>query len=124
MNVFLWVLQILLAAHTVMGALWKFSNSEQAVPSLAVIPHGVWLALSVPELLCSLGLILPVFSKRFAVLVPIAAGCIVTEMLGFSVVHLFSGDANNGQLVYWLVVAAVCTFIVYGRLVLKPAPKG
>ena len=62
MNILLWVLQILLALHTVMGAVWKFSNSaEQTVPSLKAIPHGVWLAMSVFELLCSLGLILPAF---------------------------------------------------------------
>src|SRR3954453_24196439 len=25
-------------------AVWKFSNSEQTVPALNAIPHGVWLA--------------------------------------------------------------------------------
>lgn len=42
MNILLWVLQILLALHTVIGAVWKFSNSEQTVRSLNAIPHGVW----------------------------------------------------------------------------------
>ena len=46
MNILLWVLQILLALHTAMGAVWKFSNSEQTVPSLKAIPHGAWLTLS------------------------------------------------------------------------------
>ena len=43
-NVVLWILQVLLALHTAMGAVWKFSNSEQTVPSLQAIPHGAWLA--------------------------------------------------------------------------------
>ena len=120
MNTLLWVLQILLALHTLMGALWKFSNSEQAVPSLRAIPHGVWLAIIVLELLCSLGLVLPAFNKRLAILAPLAAICIAAEMLLFSGLHLSSGDANYGPMIYWLVVAAICAFIAYGRLVLKP----
>ena len=120
MNILLWVLQILLALHTVMGAVWKFSNSEQTVPSLKAIPHGVWLAMSIFELLCSLGLILPAFNKSLAILAPIAAACIAAEMLLFCGLHIYSGDTNYGPMIYWLVVAAICAFIAYGRFVLKP----
>jgi len=120
MNILLWVLQILLALHTIMGAVWKFSNSEQTVPSLKAIPHEVWLALIVIELLCSFGLILPALNKRLAIWVPIAAVCIAAEMLLFFGLNIFSGDVNYGQMIYWLVVAALCAFIAYGRFVLKP----
>ena len=121
MNIILWVLQILLALHTVIGAVWKFSHSaEQTMPSLKAIPHGIWLAMIVFELLCSLGLILPAFNKPLAILAPIAAACIAAEMLLFSGLHIYSGDANYGPLIYWLVVAALCVFIAYGRFVLKP----
>jgi hypothetical protein len=121
MNILLWVLQILLALHTVMGAVWKFSHSaEQTMPSLKAIPHGVWLAMSVFELLCSLALILPAFNKPLAILAPIAAACIAAEMLLFSGLHIYSGDANYGPMIYWLVVAALCAFVAYGRFVLKP----
>jgi len=30
MNILLWTFQVLLALHTAIGAVWKFSNSEQA----------------------------------------------------------------------------------------------
>jgi hypothetical protein len=120
MNILLWILQILLALHTLIGAVWKFSNSEQTVPSLSAIPHGVWLALSVFELLCSLGLILPAFNKTLAILAPIAAASIAAEMLLFSALHIRSGDANYGPMIYWLVVASLCAFIAYGRFVLMP----
>ena len=73
MNILLWVLQILLALHTAAGAVWKFSNSEQTVPSLSAIPHGVWLAMSVFELACVVGLILPALYRPLAILAPIAA---------------------------------------------------
>ena len=120
MNILLWVLQILLAAHTAIGAFWKFSNSEQTVPSLAAIPHGIWLALSVVELACVVGLVIPLLYKPLAMLAPLAAIVIAAIMLLYCVLHLVSGDPNHGQMIYWLVVAAFCAFIAYGRLVLRP----
>jgi len=120
MNILLWALQGLLALHTVAGAVWKFSNSEQAVPSLKALPHGIWLSMSVLELLCSLCLILPAFNQPLAILAPIAAIFIAAEMLLFCGLHLYSGETNNTPMIYWLVVAAICAFIAYGRLVLKP----
>jgi hypothetical protein len=120
MNIFLWVLQVLLAIHTVIGAVWKFSNSEQTVSSLSAIPHGAWLALSVIELLCSLALILPAFQKRLAMLAPVAATCIAAEMLLFCVLNFLSNSTNIGNVIYWLVVAAISGFVAYGRFALKP----
>lgn len=120
MNTLLWILQILLALHTLMGAVWKFSHSEQAVPSLKALPHAAWLALSVFELLCSLGLILPALSASLALLAPIAAAGIAVEMLLFCGLHLRSGDPKHGQMIYWLVVAVLCAFTAYGRF--GPSP--
>jgi len=120
MNTLLWILQILLALHTAIGAAWKFSNPAQTVPSLQAIPHGAWLAMSVVELICSLGLILPAFNKSLGILAPVAAACVAAEMLLFCGLHIYSGDANYSPIIYWLVVAAICAFIAYGRFVLKP----
>ncbi len=120
MNIFLWILQVLLALHTVMGAVWKAFNSAQTVPSLKAIPHGAWLAMGGLELLCAVGLVLPALSPRLAILAPVAAAGIAGEMVFFCGLHLASGNAFNGQVIYWIVVAAICAFLVYGRLVLKP----
>lgn len=120
MNVLLWVLQVILALHTAIGAVWKFSNSEQAVPSLNAIPHGAWQALSVFELLFAVGLILPAFVDSAAILAPISAAFIAAEMLAFCGLHIRSGDKEYGSVIYWLVVAAISAFVAYGRFV--PAP--
>jgi len=120
MNILLWILQVLLALHTITGAVWKFSNSEQTVPSLSAIPHGAWLALSVIELFASLALLLPAWSKRFAGLAPVAAVGIALEMGLFCVVHLYSGVPEYSPLIYWLIVAALCAFIALGRFMLAP----
>lgn len=119
MSVFLWVLQILLAVHTVMGALWKFSNSSQAVPSLSAIPHSVWLAMSVVEILCALGLIAPVV-KSLGKAAPISALLIAAEMLALCVIAIVSGEPKLGEIAYWLVVAIISAFVAYGRFVLRP----
>ena len=124
MNVFLWILQILLAVHTAMGAVWKFSNAEQTVPSLNAIPHSAWLAMGVAELAISVCLVVPLLFKPLGYLVPIAAVLIALEMLLFCVLHLSSGITGYSSVIYWLVVAAVCVFIAYGRLVLKPIAPG
>jgi hypothetical protein len=121
MNITLWILQILLALHTVAGALWKFSQPVgRAVPELAAIPQALWIVLSVVDLLAAVALVIPIFNKSWSGLVPLAALFIVAEMLLYTVVHLTSGYPFNGQPVYWLVVAAVAAFIAYGRFVARP----
>jgi hypothetical protein len=120
MNLLLWILQVLLALHTAAGAVWKWSNPEQTMPSLAAIPHAVWLSLSAIELLCVIALIVPAAIKRWAIAAPLAAAFVAAEMLMFTGVHLASGATSMGPVIYWLVVAIVCAFIVYGRTVLNP----
>jgi|SRR5690554_5427367 len=121
MNVFLWILQIVLALHTAMGAVWKFSNSaEQTMPTLKAIPKAIWLALSVIELLCSVALILPVFYEPLAILTPVAATFIAAEMLLFSGLHLSSKSEDHRPIIYWLVTAAISAFVAFGRFVLFP----
>jgi hypothetical protein len=119
-NILLWILQILLAIHTATGAVWKVFNTEQAVPSLNAIPHGMWLALSVIEIACVFGLVVPAFHRPLAMLVPLAAIVIAAEMLIFCMLHLASGASDFGPMIYWLIVAAICGFIAYGRFALSP----
>ena len=76
--------------------------------------------MSAVELLCALGLVLPAVYRPAAVLAPVAAVVIAAEMLLFCGLHLASGDPSYGPLIYWLVVAAVCAIIAYGRFVLNP----
>ena len=117
MNILLWTLQILLALHTALGGLWKFSNPVQTmVPSLAALPPGAWILLGVLELILASALIIPVFNKSWSKLVPFAALVIASEMLLFCALHFASGASFDGQVIYWLVVAGLCAFIAWGRL--------
>lgn len=117
MNILLWILQTLLALHTAIGAVWKFSHSaEQTMPSLQAISPGLWQAMSFFELACALALVIPALIKSLRILAPLAAIGIAVEMLAFCGLHLSAGGKENGPIFYWLIVAAVCAFIVYGRM--------
>ncbi len=120
MTIILWILQILLALHTAMGALWKFSHSAQMVASLKALPQSVWLGMAACELTCSVALVLPLFIKSWGKLAAFGALAIAAEMLAFCGLHLRSGDSQHGHLAYWLIVAAFCAVISYSRLMLRP----
>ncbi len=119
MNLLSSILQVLLALHTAMGAFWKFSHPARTVPALDVIPSALWQAMGGIELVLAVGLVLPLFLKSWSVLAAIAAIGIAIEMLVFCGLHLKAGATQQGHLVYWLVVAAVCGVIAYGRLTVK-----
>ncbi len=121
MNIFFWILQGLLALHTAVGAVWKFSHSaEQTMPSLKAISQGIWMTMGGIEILCSLALIIPALHKPLGLMAPIAALIIAAEMLLFTGLHFSGGNKEFGPVIYWLVVAAVCGIIAYGRFVMKP----
>lgn len=115
MNIFLSILQVLLAIHTIIGALWKWSNPEQTIPSLNVLPHGLWVTLSVLEIAAALLLLWPIMAKHRNSLVPWACLFIIAEMLLYIMVHIMSGDQNFGPVFYWLTVIAICALLAYGR---------
>ncbi|HNN93634.1 MAG TPA: hypothetical protein PKI03_15240 [Pseudomonadota bacterium] len=120
MNIALWTLQLLLSLHTAMGAAWKWSHSEQTVPSLSALPHAVWLSLAGIEGLAAIALLLPALGSRFAGASPLGAAVVTCEMLFFSVVHLASGTTAHGEVVYWLVVAGLAGFLAFARRSLNP----
>ncbi|MFO0582630.1 MAG: hypothetical protein U0229_10175 [Anaeromyxobacter sp.] len=121
MDVFLKVVQVLLALHTAMGAAWKFTTPVTAVPSLAALTQGGWVGLGVVELLLAVGLVLPGRSPALARAAPLAAAGVAAEMLLFVAVSVASGAAHAGELGYWLVVAAICGFVAWGRVHRAPA---
>jgi DoxX-like family len=119
-NIALWTLQVLLALHTLIGAGWKISNPEQTVPSLAAIPHSVWIGFIGFEALCAFGLVIPALLPSLGILAPVAAAGIALEMLGFVWVHQQSGVGSPGEIAYWLGVAVICGLIVAGRIWVRP----
>lgn len=120
MNIVLMIMQVLIAIHTLIGAVWKFSTTAQeTMPSLGSIPSGVWMGLAVLEILAAIGFVLPIFKKRLASTVFASAGFLILEMLGFTVIHSMAGSPDSGPIVYWLIVAGIAALIIVGRLKFK-----
>ena len=120
MTIFLWILQVLLALHTAIGAGWKLFNSEQSIPTLSAIPNGVWMGLIPFELICAVCLVLPAIMPSLGFVVPLAAIGIAAEMLLFTGVHLSAGATDNRPMFYWLGVAVICAIIAIGRSFVVP----
>lgn len=120
MNIFFWVLQILLALHTLMGAFWKFSNSSAAVSATSPLPQWLWLGLSIVEILAVVGLVLPASVKSLGKWSAYAAIVIAAEMLLLVIWNLLGGTIDMGSIIYWLVVLVFSAFLAYGRMSLKP----
>jgi dipeptide/tripeptide permease len=116
-NIIVWILQILLALHTGIGALWKFSHTAQeTMPTIAAISEPVWIGLGVLELVCVVLLLLPLLKKRTIRLAALAAGIIAAEMFVFCTLHLSSESTDRKPLIYWGVAAALCIFVAIYRL--------
>lgn len=120
MHITLWILQTLLALHTLVGAVWKFSHDSQSVPSLQAIPHDIWIALAIVEIAVAVLLVLPALKSKYGQLVPMASALIAAEMLFFCGIGLGSPNRDGGQIGYWAVVFAICAFIAWGRAVRRP----
>lgn len=108
-NLVLWIVQVPLALHTLMGALWKLANP--VVPTLRAIPPALWKALCVVEVVVAVALLAP----ACATFVPLAAGAIALEMLAFCAVHVRSGSPVMAPVKYWAVVAVVSALLGVGR---------
>lgn len=117
MNIFLWIVQVLLALHTGAGAIWKYSNSVPTVP----VPHTLWLLLGVVEIVAAIAMIFPAFVKSTSKYVPYATLFVTFEMIFFILMNVLSGKADMGALIYWAVVAVISGFLAYARYGKKKA---
>lgn len=121
MKIFLWILQIALAIHTGIGAIWKISNSEQTVQSLNTIPHWLWIKIIILEFLGVIILLLPVIIKKTGSWVPYVALFLVIEMIFFTIVNASNtGNTDFNQIIYWMIVAVISGFFAYARFKIKP----
>lgn len=107
MHIVLIALQVLLALHTLMGAVWKLTNTVDAVPTLRALGNTVWRALGIVELVLVASLALPLFIDGLGWALVLGAFGVVAEMSLYCGVHLASGSKERGSLIYWLVVAAL-----------------
>jgi hypothetical protein len=119
MNILLWVLQILGAllygASGVMKV-FMFDKVSGDVPSFGALPRQVWMILGVVELVCVVGLIVPMAFNWHPSLTAVAATILAVESLVFIGVHVKYRETMS--IVMSAVLGLVMAFVVYGRMAL------
>ncbi|HTB23142.1 MAG TPA: DoxX family protein [bacterium] len=121
MNIFLWVIQGLVAFQSISGVIWRHNNYDhaaQSVASLKALPESVWSTIGVFELVFALGLILPGLFKLSPKLTPSAALGLTLVLLIETGIHLYYGVPLAALFTGWAMLASL--FIAYGRFVLRP----
>ena len=122
MNVFLWIVQAILAAMFVMSGLMKSTQpKEKLAPKLPWVEDfsaGTVRFIGVVELLGGLGLILPAATGIAPILTPIAATGLAVVMVLAAATHIRrkepSGVAFNAAVFALAVVVAWGRFGPYG----------
>ena len=121
MNILLWVLQILAACLYGASGVMKdfmFDNISADVPSFGALPRQAWLVLGIVELVCVIGLIVPMAFNWHPALTPVAAIILAVESLVFIGVHVKYRETPS--IVMSAVLGLVMVFVAYGRMVLSP----
>ncbi len=122
MNIFLWILQAILAFLYAVGGYYKAFQFEGLAKQFNEIPHGGWRALGVLEMIGAVLLIVPAVTNWMPVLTPFAATVLAVETLVISAVyarHSMKLTAAN-PLVWSLVMLLLVTFVAYGRYTILP----
>jgi uncharacterized membrane protein YphA (DoxX/SURF4 family) len=122
MNVFLWILQIVLAAAFGMAGLLKLTRpKEKLADNMAWVEDfspGVIRFIGGAELLGALGLILPAVTGIATVLTPLAATGLVIVMIGAVAAHVRRKELPLAVLPAVLLVLAA--IVAWGRF--GPSP--
>ena len=121
MNILLWALQVLAALLYGSSGIMKvfmFDKVSKDVPSFGALPRKVWTVLGILELACTVGLILPAALPWHPTLTVVAALVLAIESLVFVGVHVKYRETTTVAMS--VALGLLMTFIVYGRMVLKP----
>lgn len=121
MNVFLWILQIILAGVFLMAGSMKLLQSRAEIAAsqperMGWIEHvsdGTARLSGGAEVLGALGLILPAVTDTAPVLVPLAAAGLAVTMILAAIFHSRRGESQSTMVnIVWAILALI---VVWGR---------
>jgi uncharacterized membrane protein YphA (DoxX/SURF4 family) len=119
MNIFLWVLQVLLAAAFLAhGWMFLFPPENLVAVMNAAISPAFRLFIGVAEVLAAIGLTLPGLTRLLPWLVPAAAAGLMIVMIGAVIFHLSRGELSSA--ISTAILFALVTFVAYMRWGVRP----
>jgi uncharacterized membrane protein YphA (DoxX/SURF4 family) len=124
MNIFLWVLQVLLAlAFFAHGCLFLFPPASMVDLMNASVPRWFQIFLGVAEVLAAVGLTLPGAARIQPWLTSWAAAGVMIVMISATIFHMMRGEVSSALTT--LVLLAMATFVAYMRWRIAPIrPRG
>lgn len=122
MNVFLWILQGVLALLFLAGGGYKLSNADEVAEQAGAFSGGAWRAIGVIEIVGAILLITPAALNWMPGLTPLAAVLLAVESLVLSIVYARKSLAPTAAnpLMYSAVMGILAAFVAYGRYALSP----
>ncbi len=119
MKIFLWILQVLLAAQFLQhGIIMVFPPAEYVEIMNATLGVGFRYFIGIAELLAVAGLILPGLLRIYTWLLPLTAAGLMIVTGSATVYHLFRGEISSA--IYVAVLFIIITFVGYMRWKIKP----
>ncbi len=119
MNIFLWILQILLAAQFLWhGWIMVFPPAEYVEVMNANLGVGLRYFIGIAELLAVVGLILPGLLRIFTWLLPLTLAGLMIVTASATVHHSLRGETSSA--IYTAVLFIIIIFVAYMRWKLKP----
>jgi uncharacterized membrane protein YphA (DoxX/SURF4 family) len=119
MNIFLWVLQVLLAlAFLAHGGMFLFPPANMVAVMNAAIHPAFRLFIGVAEVLAAIGLTLPGATRIQPWLVPSAAAGLMIVMISAVSFHISRGEVSSA--ITTAILFALVTFVAYMRWKVRP----
>ena len=119
MNIFLWILQVLLAAQFLQhGTIMVFPTAEYIEIINANIGVGLRYFIGITELLAVLGLVLPGLLRIYTWLLPLTLCGFMIVTGSATVFHSFRGETSSA--IYTAVLFIIIAFVGYMRWKVKP----
>jgi uncharacterized membrane protein YphA (DoxX/SURF4 family) len=120
MNVFVWIVQIILAAIFMLHGIALISPPEPMKAVFDALPFSreFLVGIGVLEVLGAIGLILPWSLNIAPKLTPLAAAGLSIIMLGAVVTHVSRGEIP--QMIPTLVITLLAAFVAYARTITNP----
>lgn len=119
MNIFLWILQSLLALLLIAGGGYKAAGAAGLHTQFPALPSSAWLGLGVIEVIGGLLIVLPWALKWQPQLTSLAALVLCLEALGLSLVYARASLALSAEnpLTFSVPMALMLAIVAYGRMV-------
>jgi uncharacterized membrane protein YphA (DoxX/SURF4 family) len=121
MNIFLWILQVLIAAQFLQhGLLMIFPPAQYVQLMNANLGIGLRYFIGITELLAVIGIILPGILRIYTWYIPLTGLGLMIITASATVFHAVKGE--NGSALYTAVLFLIITFTTYMRWKIKPIP--